>query len=130
MTISIGFALPAATGAVVRVQTPSSSFCIGTRVPARGRRTSLAFGSRKRNVTVLSEWTSGELTGGTAWGGWAITARPHHIKPSKAGFITAHLTACFERVLESLQPSRVGATWALNSISRVPTRGEKMISQF
>src|SRR5579863_4142143 len=55
-----------------RMETPCASFCIGARcVPSRERRTSWAFAARRRKVTVLSAWTSGEMTGAGAAGGCA-----------------------------------------------------------
>jgi hypothetical protein len=47
------------------LQTPWSSFCMGTRsAPSRENTTSLALGSRKRKVTLRSGWTSGDWMGG------------------------------------------------------------------
>src|SRR3954471_12023468 len=51
-------------GAVVRLQTPCSSFCIGICFPPIDTATSLAFGARRRNVTRPSVAISGDFTGG------------------------------------------------------------------
>src|SRR6476661_7069721 len=51
-------------GSLVKLQTPCSSFCIGSCLPPIETATSLAFAARSRNVTRPSAATSGDFTGG------------------------------------------------------------------
>src|SRR5438093_11718897 len=80
------------SGSVVTDHTPWSSFCIARRPPtSRSTKTSLAFGARRRKVTLRSACTSGEMTGGGGDGGGAWAS-------AGVAATTIKMRACFTLV--------------------------------
>src|SRR4029077_1225474 len=60
----------------------------GLGTPSREMAASLMLGARKRKVTRLSEWTSGEISGGGDWAcAGAVAARSRRASAKKVRFM-------------------------------------------